>query len=249
VPDLDDLSHSCVLVGLPFTLRYLEPYLIRTMRAAGNEATDTDIASGMRAFSMQEAHHHRNHTRMNDVVRAKLALATSVTVQDLEDRLQADYRRFSTTKSLRFNLAYAEGFEAMTLALALTLLSSATDGVDETWKSLIEWHLAEEIEHRTVRFDAYDHIIGTYWYRSARGLWAQRHFLSYLIRLAAVIETELRGSRVRPATAMAKAVVRLSRMGFLRHYVKTLSPRYNPAHTATPPMVTALLEKYDELAA
>ncbi len=31
------------------------------------------------------------------------------------------------------------------------------------------WHLCEEIEHRTVTFDAYDQIVGKYLYRLADG--------------------------------------------------------------------------------
>jgi hypothetical protein len=80
-------------------------------------------------------------------LRAKLAPETALEIKRIEADIEADYQRFTKSKSLKFNLAYAEGFEAMTLAMAL---SSFDQG--------FEWHLAEEVEHRMVTFDAYDHL-------------------------------------------------------------------------------------------
>ena len=36
-------------------------------------------------------------------------------LDEFERELEDDYQRFTKTKSLRFNLAYAEGFEALTM--------------------------------------------------------------------------------------------------------------------------------------
>jgi len=33
-------------------------------------------------------------------------------LKDIEDEMSADYKRFLATKSLKFNMAYSEGFEA-----------------------------------------------------------------------------------------------------------------------------------------
>jgi len=120
LPIPSDISLSCELVALSFTLPYLEPYLIRTMSLAGKDDIDPALASDLRSFSKQEAQHHRNHSRINNIVRSKLPEDTAAALRRLEDDLANDYRRFTTTKSLRYNLAYAEGFEAMTLALAVS---------------------------------------------------------------------------------------------------------------------------------
>ena len=51
--------------------------------------------------------------------------------------LEADYRRYSDERSLAFNLAYAEGFEAMTFALARSAMSTADAAVAP--ESVPEW--------------------------------------------------------------------------------------------------------------
>ncbi|NOX29018.1 MAG: metal-dependent hydrolase [Actinobacteria bacterium] len=190
LPNPDDVGQSCELVALSFTLPYLEPYLIRTMRVAGKEDISPELAEDLSAFSKQEAQHHLNHSRINNLVRAKLPPETALAVRALEDKLEADYQRYTETKSLKFNLAYAEGFEAMTLALALSLLAAPPKGTDESWANLLVWHLAEEVEHRTVTFDAYDKIYGGYIYRLFAAVRSQRHYLSYIVNLSVVLETK-----------------------------------------------------------
>ncbi len=229
LPIPGDPERSCELVGLSFTLPYLEPYLIRTMRVAAKEVADADLRADMKAFSGQEAQHYKNHARINDVVRAQLSSAAATRIRALEDQLDADYRRFSAEKSLAFNLAYAEGFEAMTFALARSNIDAAEpqQSISE-WTDLIAWHLCEEIEHRTVTFDAYEHIVGKYPYRVAVGTWSQMHFLRYLLAMAAVV----RRDTVEPDVPMRKVVVeaigRNWRSGTIPGTLRTMSPRYNP---------------------
>lgn len=248
LPIPSDISQSCELVALSFTLPYLEPYLIRTMSSAGKDDIDPALASDLRNFSKQEAQHHRNHSRINNIVRSKLPDDTAAALRRLEDDLANDYRQFTATKSLRYNLAYAEGFEAMTLALALTLLKSPPEHADEHWKSLLAWHLAEEVEHRTVTFDAYDQLYGGYVYRSLSGVRSQVHFLSYVVRMASVLESGVRGTPVRRVSVMRNMVRRHWRLGTIRRYIHTLSPRYNPGRIDMPDEVTALLALFDDLA-
>jgi len=60
-----DPSRSCELVALSFTLPYLEPYLIRTMRVAAKQVDDPELRADMKAFSGQEAQHYQQHARIN----------------------------------------------------------------------------------------------------------------------------------------------------------------------------------------
>ena len=241
LPLPDDPSRSCELVALSFTLPYLEPYLIRTMRTASKEDIDPTLLAEMKAFSGQEAQHHKNHSRVNDVVRAQLSPANAAAMRTLEDRLEADYRRFSAEKSLAFNLAYAEGFEAMTFALARSVLRQAdVDGAIPAWTGLIAWHLAEEIEHRTVTFDAYEAIVGRYPQRVAVGTYARMHFLRHLLAMAKVLQHESVGLDVTMGQVVTQAVKRNWRNGTIPGTLRTLSPRYNPRNVAISDEVIAI---------
>lgn len=167
------------LIGLSLLLPYLEPYLIRTMKKARERITDPDLLADVENFSAQEGQHYRQHIRFNRALR----LSGCSGLEDLEKKLEEDYLRFSRTRSLRFNLAYAEGFEALTTAFALFSL----EGPDELLghspgEELLRWHAIEELEHRTVAFDVYEHVFGGYFYRLFVGLFAQWHFLRFVRR-------------------------------------------------------------------
>ncbi len=233
LPFPTDPSASCELVALSFTLPYLEPYLIRTMRAASKQVDDPDLAADMKAFSGQEAQHHQNHSRLNEAVRARLSEPTATALRALEDDLDGDYRRFTANRSLAFNLAYAEGFEAMTFALARSMIDSPdTEAMVPEWQSIAVWHLAEEIEHRTVTFDAYHSIVGSYPYRVTVGTRAQIHFLGHLLRMATVLERELGDADISLTRVAGSSVRRQWRLGTLPGVLRTLSPRYDPRRVA-----------------
>ena len=235
LPFEDDKPRSCELVALSFTLPYLEPYLIRTMRVATKEVSDPELLAEMKAFSGQEAQHYKNHAQVNDIVRGQLSDRGAAAMRVLEDALEADYRRFSAEKSLRFNLAYAEGFEAMTFALARSVLSlGSVGGVSPDWGNLIAWHLAEEVEHRTVTFDAYDKIVGKYPYRVAVGSYAQIHFLRSLIRMARVLQQETVAPDVSMTRVVRQAAKRNWRNGMIPSTLRTTLPSYNPRNVPIP---------------
>jgi predicted metal-dependent hydrolase len=229
VPIPDNPSRSCELVALSFTLPYLEPYLIRTMRVAAKKVDDPELRADMKAFSGQEAQHYQNHARINEVVRAQLSPPAAAAMQALEDQLEADYRRFTAEKSLAFNLAYAEGFEAMTLSLACSVMGDTNMGetVPE-WALLMAWHLAEEIEHRTVTFDAYEAVVGRYTHRVAVGTRAQLHFLRSLLRMATVLQQETVDPSVSMRNVVGQAAKRNWQNGMVPGTLRTMLPSYNP---------------------
>lgn len=173
-------EQSYFLIGLSLLLPYLEPYLIRTMKAANPHITDADLLTDMQQFSAQEGQHYREHIRFNKALR----LSGFPGIEPLEKQLEADYLRFTETKSLRFNLGYAEGFEALTTAAAYKGFESGDMDMDSPISEMMLWHLVEELEHRTVAFDVYDHVCGGYFQRLRIGLFAQWHMARFITRVA-----------------------------------------------------------------
>jgi predicted metal-dependent hydrolase len=240
--DVSDERLGAILgpLALSMTMPYLEPYLIRTMKVALKRISDPVLAEDTRRFSQQEGHHYRNHALLNDQIRGQFDAAGADALRAIESNLEADYQRFTRTKSLRFNLAYAEGFEAMTCAGALAAAEHGTfDGEALPGGEIWGWHMAEEIEHRTVAFNVYQHLVGSYPYRILAGGWAQWHYVSYIRRFARCMAHALGRNPVNPRSPVRRAA--------LRNYVRTWSPRYDPAKIGLPAGVQALLDRYSAM--
>jgi uncharacterized protein len=228
-----DLREACDRVALSLALPYLEPYLIRTLRSVTDRLPPA-LAADVAAFCAQEAHHHRNHARANAVVRRLLGPVTGDRLAAIEAELDADYRRFSETRSERWNVAYAEGFEAMTCAMAITSAEEATSPPAGVWQQLWAWHLAEEIEHRTVTFDVYEQVGSGWAYRAVVSARAQLHIRRHLARFHRVLLAHHGMAPERPY------VPRLVRRSW-RRQLATYGPGYDPAAIEPPPVVDAIL--------
>lgn len=246
-----DHALSFRLVAGSLLLPHLEPYLIRSMKAARKHVRDPKILDGLDRFAAQEGHHYRMHMKFN----ASIRRSGFPGLEAFEKELSDDYHRFSRTRSLRFNLAYAEGFEALTMHTVKLLMEPDGFGEDLSpfWQ-MVEWHFVEELEHRTVAFDVYDHVVGGYAYRLAVGAWAQWHFSSWIRRVAAYM------LRVRPQPKDAGEAVtedplqaRLAQSGdSLRQVLPGILgiylPGYTPHHVQIAPGMERLARKYSEMA-
>jgi predicted metal-dependent hydrolase len=152
-----DHKQSFAFIAGSLLLPYLEPYLIRSMRAAEKYVSDPKVLEGLKKFSAQEGQHYQMHKKFNETIRREGFPGLDA----LEKELSDDYKRFTNTKSLRFNLAYAEGFEALTMHAVKHIMEPDGFGDDlPVFMQMIEWHFVEELEHRTVAFDVYDHVCG-----------------------------------------------------------------------------------------
>lgn len=240
----DDLLDEAYLVAFSFTMPALEPYLIRTCRAVADRVTDPVLAADLKAFIGQEAQHFQNHRRVNEMVLRQLGEPAATKIRAILDELDADYHRYNDTKSDRFNLVYAEGFEAMTCAMAMSMFDRTASGNSKfggrfgEWQKLWAWHAAEEIEHRTVAFGAYEHLAGGYLRRIAGTLRAQWHFQRYIVRLQrAVLET--RGVRTRSVLPPW-----IHEPDGRRRYLRTFAPGYRPSELQPSELTGMILSMY-----
>lgn len=237
-------EESYGLIGLSLLLPYLEPYLIRTMKEAKPHIEDPDLRADLQAFSAQEGQHYKEHIKFNESLR----LSGFPGLEPLEKELEADYLRFSETKPLRFNLAYAEGFEALTTAVARHALLEGELDESSPVGQLMAWHTIEELEHRTVAFDVYDDVCGGYLYRLAFGLFAQWHMLRFIRRVtlhmieAAPEVIELHGG-AEGARRRAKARAARGRR-MLPALLRTYLPSYTPHDIPFTDEMRGLAERY-----
>jgi predicted metal-dependent hydrolase len=241
----DDLVRESYLVAFSLTMPALEPYLIRSFRAVADDITDPALAADVKAFIGQEAQHFQNHRRANEMVLAQLGEPFAGQLRAVLDDLEADYRRFGDRRSRRFNLVYAEGFEAMTCAMAMTMFDDAAAGRRSVgragsfgpWQQLWAWHAAEEIEHRTVAFQLYEHLCGSYPYRVVGSLRAQWHFQRCIDRLQRIVLA----SRGAPAKRHLPPWLRGDGR---RRYLRTFLPGYDPATLEPNPLMSTVLAMY-----
>lgn len=250
-PDLDpvflpgDPEQSFSMIGLSLLLPYLEPYLIRTMKEAKPRVTDPDLRADLANFSAQEGQHYREHIRFNETLRR----SGYPGLESLERELAADYLRFSETRSLRFNLGYAEGFEALTTAIAnLTLVGGDWNTETEIGR-MFAWHAVEELEHRTVAFDVYDHVCGGYFRRLGIGLFGQWHMLRFILRVTnymigaspEIMERHGGKEGARRRREMRSAGAR----GLLPAILRTYLPWYTPHAIPFTEEMRRLAERFD----
>lgn len=131
---------------------HAEPYVVASVRAAiADPAVDPDLAANARAYVHQEAQHHGQHRRFNDLIVDHYPRLAR------HDRMLAWIFGRLRGRSTSFGLAFAAGFETIAFIAARWVdkrQSLLRDG-DPTATTMFMWHLAEEVEHKEVAWDVY----------------------------------------------------------------------------------------------
>lgn len=234
------------LTGLGLYVALLEPFIVKSMRRVMDQITDERLRDDVDRFCRQEAQHYQQHERFNAVV---LAHGYPGLAERIE-RLAADFQRFLERKSDRFRIGFVEGFEAYTNQGALELLESGVlehPRTDPRFAHLFRWHMLEEIEHRNVAFDLYEHLYGGHLYR-ARMCWiAQSHLLAFIrdcARIMSTADVPRHGERCR-----IKGIERtLLAMRPWRKRIRSMLPGYTPHDYRVPDMIDAIAARYSDLA-
>jgi len=228
---------------------YLEPYLVKVMIEAIKQLGPNRerLADDIRLFNLQEMQHCKQHMAFN-----KMLFAHYPEIEPLAKAFAADYETFLKTRSLQFNLAYCEGFEAMS-AIPTTCFFEYFDdlwaGADPRAEALWKWHLAEEHEHREVVHSVYSAIYGygpVAYFRRIRGFFfATKHIMSYINRIGEILLAKERegmnAEQIAASKAREKVIVGLASKSFLKHLRKILSPWYDPSKRPAPRGVEEVL--------
>ena len=170
-PAMPEWSH--MVNGASLAMPYLEPFLIKNLREALPQIEHADLREDVRAFVGQEAQHFTNHRRYNEMLKRngypELAL--------IEDSMTQGYKRLST-RSLAWRLAYTAGFETMTMGITEWLINDRErlfHDADPVVASLVLWHMVEETEHKSVAFDVFQAVSGSYLLRVLGLIYGSMH--------------------------------------------------------------------------
>lgn len=240
-PGKPEFSHMVNAGSL--AMPYLEPFLIKTMRAARPQITDPALQADLDSYVRQEAAHYKQHRLFNDELKARGYRA----IEAIEARLQREYADLEANRSLAFNLAYAEGFECLALVVGHMLVADREYlfGQSESGvASLVLWHFVEEIEHKNVTYDVFEHLHGNYFRRVHGVLFAMIHIFG-LTRSAykALLEEDGLWRNWRSRWALAKLLVRIFSQ-LIPKVLRILTPGYNPRQVSDPSWARAWAALY-----
>lgn len=152
IPAEPELAIAADAVSL--LMPHAEPYVVSVTRAAiaeGLVPIDDPRAVAAEAYVAQEAQHHAQHRRFNELLTARVPAVKGL------DRWFAKAFAALRRRGPRFGLAFAAAFETIAFVAArwVDRNQRLLRGAEPTAATMFLWHLAEEVEHKRVAFDTY----------------------------------------------------------------------------------------------
>jgi predicted metal-dependent hydrolase len=255
VPSADEFHPLCIAGNsvLSYThlatslyVAHLEPFFVKSLRRVMDQIRDEALREDVDRFSRQEAQHYQRHIDFNKAVFAQGYPGLEQRV----DELKRDFERFMAEETDRFRIGYIEGFESYTTQFALWILASGLYDHRRTARpagDLFKWHMLEEVEHRNVAFDVYEHLYGGYLHRAHMCWVSQQHmfrFIADCTQLMSAFDIARYGERCR-VTMRQKVLIANSRVGMR---VRSMLPGYTPHKYTLPPNIAELSAHFTQLA-
>jgi hypothetical protein len=234
-----DLQSTHTIDSLHVALPPGERWFCDVLRDALPLITDDQLREDVKGFIGQEATHARAHDLgLEHLARHGVDLRAEVAWVDRRRealkarvaKLPPPLRRYA----LRTQLAAIATIEHYTAVLGTWIVEADLGDADPVMLDLLRWHGAEEVEHRSVAFDLYQHLDGSYPRRAVHGVIASVGLLGGLLvisaRIMALDPATSRNLRLRDY----RAAVRAGRfpalgqvVGSLRSYLRR---DYHPSH-------------------
>lgn len=232
-------THLANGVNLLFPLG--ERFFVRSVRRYADRIDDPALAELVRAFSGQEAQHARAHER------CFLALeAQGYDIRTFLDRYERiAYGLVEPACPPIVSLATTAALEHFTAVMAENILREPLlEPAHPSMRRLLEWHAAEEIEHRSVAFDVLMAVDPRYSVRMA-GLASAALCLGgfWLMATAALLRQE-RGLSWGDTLRRARGVQRtypIGRRVFLRGIRAYVRRDFHPSEADTDALAQAFL--------
>lgn len=235
---------------------YIEPYLLKVMIKARPllDPKKAKLIEELDIFIKQEMQHCKHHINFNK----RLHEVGYDFLKPIERDYEAGYKNFLANKSLRFNLAYCEGFESLS-ATACELYfedyCELLEGADPEPTNMWRWHLAEEFEHRTVCSDVYHELSGLnpvfrYFYRLYGYFYAVIHLGRFQTMVAKKLiehdRSTMTSEEVKASIERDKYARKIMGRRFLKTVMMICSPFYDPLKRRTPNGYEQYLVDFDK---
>ena len=238
---------------------FVEPWLIKVMMKAKAvlPASETRLHREIDIFIAQEAQHYRQHAGFNRNIREAYP-----EIIPHEQRIEREYDEMLEHRSLKYCVAYSEGFESLGAPAAkmwFERYDPYLEGADYEAVALWKWHMAEEYEHREVCFRLFRALYarslwGRFWngwlYRCYGFVCVVRHLGDYSRRVSqAMIDADRRAmsaEELERSEASLKAFQAFMKRNTGPELLKVFSPFYDPAHKPEPRGLRDYLKRFEK---
>lgn len=142
---------ACAANSVSLLMPYMEPYFVRSV-AAAVPALPAELAATVRLYLAQETAHHHQHRRFNQLLVARYPALARI------ERVADRFYRWLGRRSTELNLAVVAVSEIIAYSAARWAAERRTSlfaGADEAVAELFWWHLAEEVEHKSVAHEVF----------------------------------------------------------------------------------------------
>lgn len=240
------LSYMHTALGLYVV--HMEPFIVKSLRKVMPQIRDEALREEVDRFCRQESQHYQKHADFNELVLAR----DYPGLEERMNRLGDDFDGFLRDRSDRFRVGFVEGFESFTSQNSLTLLASGLyehKRSEPRFAGLFKWHLLEEIEHRNVAYDIYQHLYGSYLVRAGMCWVAQHHLFSFYadcLRIMSAAEGKRGGARYRTTFKHRQLFTRVDPFG---KRLRSMLPGYTPHHMQVPAGIATLSDQLSAQAA
>ena len=162
-----------------------EKYFIKSIKPFYREIADPELKAQARDFMSQEAIHHREHERFWDQLEG-MGLKPRPFARFFKKSADLVEKFFFTVLPKRtaekLSLSMTTGMEHYTALFGNQSLGNSEflrPLYPEEMFMLLQWHSAEELEHKSVAFDVYKQVGGSYFMRILGMFLASSFFYSF----------------------------------------------------------------------
>ena len=228
----------------------IEPFFVRAAKEALTELdheADAEFIDVTKRYMAQEAQHHGQHVMFNRILNKRYR-----TVPFLDRAIGWAYETVEQRGSSQFKVGVAAASETMAYSAARWAAGRRTElfaGADEVTATLFLWHLAEEVEHKSVAHDLYWNIYGDRRTARVRYIGAMAVALTLLVLFATVGTTLLLAEERRLLNPVSWFRLTVWGFGFafelLSNLVISLLPGHHPSRFSDPLWFEVWLREFD----